>query len=126
MAASKADVDRNVAREGTKAGDDTPYVLHLVFNAILVACQFAAMICHIVCFSVLLRKANELDDKLGVYPNKETCVLFIRRYSNGTREFVEYNSGSACAFIIYTSIMLMIMAIIMMIFIILRTIFIKK
>ena len=47
-----------------RAEADNPYTLHRVANAIFVVCHFAAMICYIVCFGVLLSKQDELENLL--------------------------------------------------------------
>ena len=108
---------------------DTRYTLHRVANLIMAVCQFAAMICHIICFGVLLSKNHEIDSKLRQQPGRETCIFFMtstgNKDSKGDLEF-KYNGGRPCDFIAFTAIALAILAGIMLIFLIVRLIFVSK
>ena len=127
---SKEDLDWRDARIAATVERDTRYTLHRVTNLIFAVCQFAAMICHIICFGVLLTKINEIKDKLGRRPAKETCILYIgvhQEQENGTTyNIVEYNGGHSCEFVAFGSVMLSIMAAIMLIFLIVRLFLVSK
>ena len=127
----KEDLDWRDVRIAATVERDTRYTLHRVTNLIIAVCQFAAMICHIICFGVLLNKINEIEDKLGrPPPDKEVCILYIglrEAEINGTEhEFVEYNGGHSCEFVAFGSVMLAIMAAIMLIFLIVRIFLVSK
>lgn len=124
---SKDDLDwRNLRGLGVEEPEG-PYTLHRVANAIFAVCQLAAMICHIICFGVLLSKINELEEKFGrPEGDQEVCILYMKSVKNGSNDYLTYNEGHTCAFVIFTSIGLAILAAIMLIFLIVRIIFIKK
>ena len=119
---SKEDADWRGERDAAASERDTRYTLHRVANLILAVCQFAAMICHIICFGVLLTKINQLDDKLNIAGDK-VCVLYM---SANDSNKVEYNGGHTCDFVIFTSVILTIMAAIMLIFLIVRLFLVNK
>lgn len=130
MTAPKADVDWRVAREATTIEADSRYTLHRVANAIMAVCQFAAMICHIICFGVLLSKTNEIENKLGRPPkDEEVCILYLGLSDEkdaNNHPVVKYNGGHSCEFVIFASIGLAILAAIMLIFLIVRIFLVKK
>ena len=124
---SKEDSDwRNLRGLGVEEPEG-PYTLHRVANAIFAVCQLAAMICHIICFGVLLSKINELEEKIGRAPEgQEVCIFYMKATKFNNTDVLEYNEGHTCAFIVFTSIGLAILAAVMLIFLIVRIIFIKK
>lgn len=125
---SKEDLDWRGVRNASLLEADNRYTMHRLTNAIFVVCYFAAMICHIVCFGVLLNKLNEIKDKIGDPPNTEVCVLYVDVSNvkiNGT-PVAEYKGKHTCDMVIYTSIILAISAVGMMIFLSIRTYFVKK
>ena len=127
---SKEDLDWRDVRNAATVEPDTRYTLHRVTNLIFAVCQFAAMICHIICFGVLLSKISELEEKTGHPADKEVCVLYIgltKTQINGTtHELVEYNGGHSCEFVAFGSVMLAIMAAIMLIFLTVRIFLVNK
>ena len=129
-ARSKEDLDWRGARIAATVEPDTRYTLHRVTNLIFAVCQFAAMICHIICFGVLLNKINEIKDKIGRPPGEEVCLLYIgvtdTVIDGETYKKVEYNGGHSCDFVIFGSIILAIMAGIMLIFFIVRILLVNK
>ena len=68
--ASKEDLDWNGARSAvvTAEYNDSRFTLHRVANVILAVGQFAAIICHIVCFGVTINKIDEIENKIGRPP----------------------------------------------------------
>ena len=132
MAASKQDLDWRGARGAATVAYDpnSRYTLHRVANAILAVCQFAAMICHIVCFGVMLNKINEIEDKIGRPASDEVCILYMtaEKTTDGNKEIivVHYNGGHTCSFVVFASIALAILAAMMLIFLIVRIVLVKK
>ena len=118
---SKEDADWRGERDAALVERDTRYTLHRVTNLILVVCQFAAVICHIVCFGVLLTKINQLDD-VNI-PGDDVCVLYM---SVNDSNAVKYSGGSTCNFVIFTSVILTILAATMLIFLIVRLFLVSK
>ena len=123
--ASKEDLDLRGVRIAATVEPDTRYILRRVIYLILAVCQFAAMICHIICFGVLLNKINEIKDKIGRPPDGEVCILYMGLTENKTLT-VEYNGWHSCDFVIFSSIILAIMAGIMLISLIVRIILVNK
>ena len=134
MAASKEDLAWRGARSSAVvvSHDDSRYTLHRVANAILAVCQFAAMICHIVCFGVLMNKINEIEDKIGRPPSgEEVCILYLGSHEGKndkgeTINILEYNGGHTCDFVIFGSITLAIFAALMLICLIVRIVLVRK
>ena len=134
MAASKEDSSWRGTRSFAvvTSHDDSRYTMHRVANAILAVCQFAAMICHIVCFGVLMSKINEIEDKIGPAPSgEEVCILYLGTHEakndkGKTVNIVEYNGGHTCDFVIFGSITLAIFAALMMICLIVRIVLVRK
>ena len=124
--ASKEDLDWRGTRIAATVEPDTRYTLHRVTNLIFAVCQFAAMICHIICFGVLLNKINEIEDKIGHPPDKEICILYAGFHEGVNSTDVEYNGGRSCEFVAFGSVMLAIMAAIMLIFLIVRIFLVSK
>ena len=120
----------------TVACDDSCYSMHCVanalVNAILAVCHLGAMICHIICFSVLMSKINEIEDKIGpAPPGKELCILYLGAHEGKndkgkTINIVEYNGGHTCDFVIFGSITLAILAALMLICLIVRIVVVRK
>ena len=126
---SKEDANWRDERNFAISERDTRYTLHRVANLILAVCQFAAMICHIICFGVLLSKNNELDSKLGEQPGRETCIFYMSETDNkdsNDHPGIKYNGGHPCDFIAFTAIALAVLAAIMLIFLIVRLIFVNR
>ena len=129
---SKEDLDWRNVRNVATVEPDTRYTLHRVANLIFAVCQFAAMICHIICFGVLLSKISELEEKIGRPPdNRQVCIFYMTTTTTkddegkDVTEF-QYNGGHSCEFVAFGSIVLTIMAAIMLIFLIVRIFLIKK
>ena len=124
---SKEDLDWRDARIAAKVEPDTRYTLHRVTNLIFAVCQFAAMICHIICFGVLLSKISEIEDKIGRPPdNRQVCIFYMSTTTYEGKDVVQYSGGHSCEFIAFGSIVLTIMAAIMLIFLIVRIVFVRK
>ena len=91
-------------------------------KSLLTVCQFAAMICHLICFVVMLNKTRELQNKLGY---NGACILYINAYDNGTNAAVEYNDVP-CYFVTYGSLWLAAMAAYVTGFLIVRLVQVKR
>ena len=126
--ASKEDLDWRDVRIAATMEPDTRYTLHRVANLIFAVCQFAAMICHIICFGVLLNKINEIEDKFPRPPDdRQVCIFYMTTTKDqGGNEVIQYNGGHSCEFVAFGSIVLTIMAAIMLIFLIVRIVFLSK
>ena len=107
---------RRGARNSSAARADPRCTPHRVANGFLAVCQFAAMICHLICFVVMLNKTRELQNKLG---HDGACILYISAYDNGTNVPVEYNDVP-CYFVTYGSLWLAAMAVYVTGFLIVR------
>ena len=125
---SKEDLDWRGDRDATPAERDARYTLHRVSNLILAVCQFAAMICHIICFGVLLSKNHEIEHNFAEQPGRETCIFYISAKSVEGQEdkAIEYNGGRPCDFIAFAAMALAVLAGIMLIFLIVRLILVSK
>ena len=128
---SRADRDWRDIRNAKAAELDDRYSLHRVANVIFIVCFFAAMICHIVCFGVLLSKNQELRDNTDPLPGSTVCILYMDVGKNPTVnktniDIVTYEGGHSCEFVAFGSVSLTILAIAMMICLVIRTIFINK
>ena len=127
---SRVDRDWRASHNPEAAKHDDRYSLHRVANAIFIVCYFAAMICHIVCFGVLLSKNQELRDQTDPLPDSRVCILYMdvgkNPAVNKTNDIVNYEGGHSCEFTAFGSVALTILAIAMMICLVVRTIFINK
>ena len=127
---SRVDKDWRDTRNIQDAERDNRYSLHRVANAIFFVCYFAAMICHIVSFGVLLNKNQQLRDNTTPLPDSRVCILYMDvgnpTNTSDKRDIVTYEGGHSCEFAAFGSVVLTILAIIMMICLAVRTFFINK
>jgi len=103
---------------------DPRYTLHRVTNIVFIVCHFAAMICHIICFSVLLSKHQEIKDKLDYHGGSKICILYMGHDSD-TNE-VEFNGEHTCDFVIVGSIILTVLAVLSQLGLLIRTVLMRK
>lgn len=136
--ASKDDLAWRSARISIVAAvayDDSRYTLHRVANVILAVGQLAAIICHSICFGMMISKIDEIENKIGrpldpVSGNPDVgssvCILYMgtTKYHGG--DVVEYNGGQTCDFVIFASMSLAILAAMTMIFLIVRIVLVKR
>ena len=124
---SKEDLDWRNVRNAAPVESDSRYTLHRVTNLIFAVCQFVAMLCHIICFGVLLNKIHELEDRIGRPSDTEICILYMTTGKfNETQDVVKYNGGHSCEFVAFGSVVLAIMAAGMLVFLIVRLFLVKK
>ena len=117
----------NVNGDGHSSSQRSWITISKLVNVFLIVLFAIAIILHIVCLSVMAAKHNELVDKFsgdqGLYNVEKSCILFVNYDANGNEIHWVNNK---CHLVIYGSAVLAGCALLMIIFIAMRTLLFRK
>ena len=124
---------QNVIVISTPSAKSIPITISRVNNAVLMILYAMAIVLHVVCLAVMVLKHNELTDKISDDPFyhycgiEESCMLFVDYYGIDSQSYLDIKwVNNKCHLVIYGSAALAGCTLLMILFLLIRTLLFRK